>query len=140
MTLSDGGGTVTHASATSLTISVSGLLPGPLSAVVSADGVSTFNTQVATVIPVVTPSTASLAANATSLVINGFGFDPIADDDILSFGGGVDGTVSTATANQLTVTSLTGLKSGSLTASVAVDGQDGRHGGGGGNSETSGDR
>ena len=89
VTLSSGSGTVTHASATSLTISVSGLLPGPLSAVVSADGVSTFNTQVATVIPVVTPSTASLAANATSLVINGFGFDPIADDDIVSFSGGV---------------------------------------------------
>ena len=79
---------------------------------------------VATVIPVVTPSTASLAANATSLTINGFGFDPIAANDVVSLGGGVTGTVSTATANQLTVTSLVGLKFGSLTASVTVDGQD----------------
>ena len=118
-------GKVTAATATTLTVtSLTGLAVGSLTATVTSNSVSgTSAVPVATVIPVVTPSTASLTANATSLIINGFGFDPIAANDILSFGGGVTGTVSTATANQLAVTSLVGLKFGSLTASVAVDGQ-----------------
>ena len=119
-------GKVTAATATTLTVtSLTGLTAGSLTATVTSNTVSGASAvSVATVIPVVTPSTASLAANATSLIINGFGFDPIAANDVVSLGGGVTGTVSTATANQLTVTSLVGLKFGSLTASVAVDGQD----------------
>ena len=103
-------GKVTAATATTLTVtSLTGLTVGSLTATVTSNSVSgTSAVPVATVIP----------------VINGFGFDPIAANDVVSFGGGVTGTVSTATANQLTVTSLTGLKFGSLTASVAVDGQD----------------
>ena len=46
---------------------------------VTTDGVSSGTAvQVATVTPVVTSSTANLAANATSLTINGYGFDTTA--------------------------------------------------------------
>src|SRR5262249_7116934 len=76
---------------------------------------------VATVTPVVTASTANLAANATSMTIAGFGFDTNAANDVVTFGGGVTGTVTSATATTLTVTSLSGLVAGALDASVTVD-------------------
>ncbi len=117
-------GTVTTATATQLTVtSLSGLVLGNLTASVTVSGVSSGNAvQVATVIPVVTSSTANLAVNATSLTINGFGFSTTAGNNTVTFGGGVTGTVTTATATQLTVTSLSGLALGSLTASVTVSG------------------
>ncbi len=123
VTLSSGSATVTNATSTSLTFSVSGLQAGPLSAIVSNGSVKSASTPVGTVTPVINASTVSLAANGTSLVINGFGFDTKAANDILSFGGGVTGTLNSATLNQLTVTKLSGLVGGSLTASVQVDGQ-----------------
>ncbi len=49
--------------------------------------------QVATVTPVVTSSTASLAANATTVTINGFGFDGTASHNTVTFNDGAVGTV-----------------------------------------------
>ncbi len=117
-------GTVTSASSTQLTVtSLSGLLVGNLTASVTVSGVSSGTAvQVGTVIPVVTSSTANLAANASSLTINGFGFDSTASNNAVSFSGGVTGTVTSASSTQLTVTSLSGLVLGNLTASVTVNG------------------
>ena len=77
--------TVISASATSLTLAISPLtLPtvaGPLTAVVTVGPSGNINdlnsglpVQVATIAPAVTSSTASLAANAGSILINGSGF------------------------------------------------------------------
>ncbi len=45
-----------------------------------------------------------LAANATTITINGFGFDPTAGNNTVTFNDGAVGTVTTATATSLTVT------------------------------------
>src|SRR5947208_12636970 len=74
--------------------------------------------QVATVVPVVTSSTANLAANATTLTINGFGFSNTAADNTASFSGGVRGMVTATTAFTLTVSNLAGLTGGPLNSSV----------------------
>jgi hypothetical protein len=72
----------------------------------------------------ITPSTASLAADATTLTINGSGFDPNAANDTVTFSGGATGTVSSVNAagTQLTVGNLTGLTAGALLAAVTADG------------------
>ena len=122
-------GTVTSASLTSLTVSVSGLttLTGGtvLEASVTVDGVSSGSAvQVATIAPVITSSTANLAADASTLTISGYGFDTIAEDDSVSFDNGVIGTVASASLTSLTVsvTGLSNLMGGTaLHASVAVD-------------------
>ncbi len=120
-------GTVTSASGTQLTVtSLSGLAVGNLNASVSVNGVSSGTAvQVATVVsagPVVTPSSANLPVTATSLTINGSGFSTTATNNIVSFSGGVSGTVTSASSTQLTVTSLSGLAVGNLTASVTING------------------
>ncbi len=111
-------GTVTTATATTLTVtSLKGLIGGKLLASVSVSGTSSgAAVQVATVVPMVTKSTTSLAPSATTLTINGFGFDPTAAHDTVVFSNGVTGTVSTATNNQLVIINLTGLVAGALTA------------------------
>jgi hypothetical protein len=93
--------------------------------VVTSDGISSSATvQVATVTPVVTSSTANLAANATTLTINGVGFDPAAANDAVTLNDGAVGKVTAATATALTVTlSTEPTSSGSLTAVVASNGQ-----------------
>ena len=131
VTFNDGvTGTVTAATGSSLTVSLTNLgsLTGgtALDASVTADGISSGSqVQVATVAPVVTPSTASLLASATSMTISGFGFDTTAAHDSVSFDNGVTGSVTGATSSSLTV-SLTGLGSvgggTALHASVTVDG------------------
>jgi hypothetical protein len=117
-------GTVTGATPTTLTVtSLSGLTGGPLSASVSVNGVSSGPAvQVAAVVPVVTSSTASVPDSAPTLTINGFGFDPTAAHNVVSFSGGVTGTVTSATPTQLTVGNLSGLPLGNLLASVSVNG------------------
>src|SRR5262249_13790570 len=70
--------------------------------------------------PVVSSSRAYLPANASSLTINGFGFDTNPANDTVSFSGGATGTVTNATATQLTVGNLSGLTPGSLSASVST--------------------
>jgi uncharacterized repeat protein (TIGR03803 family) len=116
-------GKVTSATTTSLIVSlsgVSGLTAGTLlHASVTVDGVSSGNpVQVATIAPVVTSSTANLPANATSLTINGLGFDKNTANDSVAFDNGVTGTISSATATSLVV-NLSGLSS--LTAGTALD-------------------
>src|SRR6185312_10908825 len=93
-------------------------------AVVSTDGVdSGAAVQVASVIPVVTSSTASLAITATTLTINGFGFDPTAGNNTVAFSDGAVGTVTAATATSLTVTlSTQPITAGKLTAVVTTGG------------------
>ena len=72
-----GTGYVLAATPTQLTVALTSVpTAGPLYAVVTTDGVSSASTQVATITPVVTSSTASLNYNSTSIVINGLGFDP----------------------------------------------------------------
>jgi len=117
-------GTVTSATSTQLTVTnLSGLLPGSLSASVTVNGVTSGTAvPVATVQPVVTTNPANLAVNATTLTIQGAGFNSTAANDTVTFSGGVTGTVSSATATQLTVTNLSGLAAGSLSASVTVGG------------------
>jgi hypothetical protein len=123
-------GTVTSATTTSLTVSLSGLdnLTGgtALHASVTVNGVISGDpVQVATVAPVVTASTQSLPSDATSLTISGLGFDSNAANDRVTFDDGVTGTVTGATATSLIV-SLSGVDSVAdgtvLDASVTVNG------------------
>ena len=119
-------GTVTAATTTSLTVSVSGLSSltagTALQASVIVDGTSSGSAvQVATIAPVVTPKSAWVSAHSTSLTIVGSGFDTNPAKDIVTFSGGVTGTVTSATATQLTVSKLGGLSKGVLNASVTVD-------------------
>jgi hypothetical protein len=113
-------GTVTASSSTQLTVgSLTGLVAGNLTAVVTTNSVSSgAAAQVATVTPVVTVNTANLAANATSMIINGFGFSSTPANNTVAFSGGATGTVTASSSTQLTVGSLTGLVAGNLTAVV----------------------
>jgi sugar lactone lactonase YvrE len=96
---------------------------GPLIATVSAGGVSSAPVQVATVVPVITSTTTDLGLNATTLTINGFGFDPIAANNTITLNNGATGTVTAATATQLTIALTTSpTQSGALTATVTTDG------------------
>lgn len=98
---------------------------GPLLAVVTTDGVSVNAVQVGTfyATPVVTQSTGSLPFNATTVTINGFGFDPNAGNNTVAFNLGAVGVVTAATGASLTVTFSTPPTSlGTLTAIVTSDG------------------
>src|SRR5262249_15485722 len=118
-------GTVTTATFTQLTVTgLTGLIAGPLNASVSVQGTSSgAAVQVATVTPAVTPSTANLAVSATSMTIAGFGFDSTAGNNTVVFSGGATGAVTAATNTQLTITSLSGLTVGALTAVVTSNSQ-----------------
>lgn len=121
VTLSSGTAQVTAATATTLTISVSNLTVGVLRASVSVDGFSNGSqVQVANVVPVITGPPATLAANATTLTINGFGFSTVAGGNAVKFTGGVTGTVVPVSANQINITNLHGLIAGPLSATVTV--------------------
>jgi hypothetical protein len=127
VTLSNGAvGTVTVATTTSLTVTFSTKPTslGNLTAVVTTDSASSgAPVQVATVVPGVTSSTASLPINGTTLTINGFGFDTTAGNNTVVFNNGAVGTVTAATATSLTVTLTTPPTAvGSLTAVVTTDG------------------
>src|SRR5262249_28302549 len=113
----------TSATATTLTVTgLSGLVGGALNASVTVNAVSSgAAVQVATVVPVITSSTADLAADATSMTIAGFGFDTTPAHDLVPFRGGAPGRVTSATATTLTVTGLSGLVTGALNASVTVN-------------------
>jgi hypothetical protein len=117
-------GTVTRALATQLTVgNLSGLTTGPLIATVTVNGVSSGGpVQVAAIAPVVTSSTARLPANTTSLTIQGVGFSTTAAGNTVAFSGGATGTVTAATPTQLTVTGISGLVAGSLSATVTTNG------------------
>src|SRR5262249_14629339 len=121
-----GTGTVTAATNTQLTVSnLSGLSVGNLSASVTTNSQSSgAAVQAATVVPVITASTAALGADQTMMTIHGFGFDSATPgNNVVTFSpAGTTGTVTGATSTTLTVTSLTGLVAGNLNASVSVDG------------------
>ena len=67
--------------------------------------------------------------NSTTLTINGSGFDTNTANDSVTFNNGVTGSVTSATATQLTVAITTPPTAlGSLTAVVTTDGSQQRHG------------
>jgi hypothetical protein len=73
---------------------------------------------------VVTTSSAFLAANASQVTIHGFGFDPTATNNVVTFNDGAKGAVTNATPTSLTVTfSTRPVTAGSLTAVVTTDNQ-----------------
>lgn len=118
-------GTVTAATSTSLTVTF-GVKPtsaGPLTAIVTTNSVANGTAvQVAKVLPVVTSSTANLAANATTVTIAGFGFDTTATDNVITFNNGAAGTVTSATPTTLIVTlSTLPTMAGTLTSVVTTD-------------------
>ncbi len=77
---------------------------GPLTATVTTNGVSSGSpVTVATVIPVVTANPNNLSATASSIVINGYGFDPTAAHNTVVFDNGATGVVTSATTISLTV-------------------------------------
>ncbi|MEI6235304.1 MAG: PKD domain-containing protein [Planctomycetota bacterium] len=120
-------GTVTAATATQLTVTFSTLpnATGALNARVTVAGGSTSTVQVATVVaaPTVTANTANLAQNAPTFTIAGTNFSTTAANNTVAFNLGAVGTVTAATATQLTVTfSTQPTSTGSLTANVTVAG------------------
>ena len=128
VTFNDGAeGFVTAATATSLsvTFTTEPTAVGSLTAIVTALGQNSGTAvQVATVIPVVTQNTATIAADATGITINGLGFDATAANNPVTFNDGAAGTVGSATTTSLTVTFTTQpTASGSLTAIVTTDSQ-----------------
>ncbi len=125
-------GTVTSVTSTSLIATISGsagtITAGPLSAVVTTDGVTSGTpVQVALLTPVVTSSTTITAANAGPLVINGFGFSTSQNTVVLSNGAvGVVAGSPAPTPNSLTVTLLSDPTAvGSMTATVTSNGESG---------------
>jgi autotransporter-associated beta strand protein/surface protein len=74
--------------------------------------------------PTVTLNTAELAIDATSLTITGTNFDACKPShNTVVFSSGATGTVTASTPTSLTVTGLSGLTPGALTAVVTVYGQ-----------------
>src|SRR5262249_21882264 len=122
---SDGAtGTVTMASATALTVAftIKPISAGTLTAIVTTNGVANgAAVQVATVTPVVTSSTAQIA-NTSTLVIHGLGFASTAASNTVAFNLGAVGTVTAASATQLTVTFTKRPALGNLTAVVTSNG------------------
>jgi sugar lactone lactonase YvrE len=88
-------------------------------------GSQTTNTLTIVEPPLVTSSTASLAANAPSITITGAGFDATTPgNNLVTFNDGAVGTVTAATSTSLTVTfSTEPTTAGALTAVVTTDGQ-----------------
>lgn len=121
-----GTGTVTAATAHQLTvtITVSGLVAGPLTVIVTTNSVTSgAAVQVATVAggPTVTVSTTNLADNATSLTISGNGFDPVPANNTVALNNGTATIIGSSTTS-LNCT-VSGLVAGSLTATVTTNGQ-----------------
>ncbi len=116
-------GTVTAATKTQLTVTgMTGVnTVGSLTAVAKSNAQSSASVQVATIVPVVTTSNPTIPANTTSLTINGLGFSTTASDNVVTLSGGATGTVTAATATQLTV-SVSNLTGGALNALVTVKG------------------
>jgi hypothetical protein len=118
-------GTVTAATATSLTVTLSTkpIASGNLTAVVTTNSLSSGAAiKVANVVPVVTSSTTGLGITATTMTISGFGFDPVANRNTVVLSNGAVGTVTTATGTTLTVTLSTRPNVlGSITAIVTTN-------------------
>jgi alpha-tubulin suppressor-like RCC1 family protein len=122
-----GTGIVTASTATTLTVSIAGLTPGALNAVVTTNGQSSgAPVQVAEVFiapPVVTPNTAVLPIYANTVTIHGTGFDAgTPGNNMVAFTPVGTGTVTSATATSVTV-SIAGHTVGPLYAVIATNGQ-----------------
>jgi hypothetical protein len=120
--LSSGTATVTAATATQLTCTLAGPPAlGSLTAIVTSNGGSSgAAVQVATIVapPTVTLNAANRAINAPTLIIAGTGFNATTPaNNTVAFSSGT-GTVTAATATQLTVTFSVQPSLGSLTAIV----------------------
>jgi|GEM_PF-641641 len=127
-------GTVTAATATSLTVtySIQPLFAGSLTAVVFTYGGSSSAVQVATIVaaPIVPVSATSLAINSPTLTITGANFSTTASSNTVVFNDGAVGTVTASTATSLTVTFSTKPTAlGTLTAIVTVAGAGSSSGG-----------
>ena len=123
--LSDGAvATVATANSTAMTVkfTTDPTTEGSLTAIVTVDNQSSgAPVRVGIVTPVVTASTANLAANASQIIIKGFGFDSTPANNKVLFNDGAVGTVTTATTSALTVTFTTKpATAGSLTAIVTT--------------------
>jgi hypothetical protein len=120
--LSSGTATIVSASSTRIVVQFA-TTPnlGPLSAIVTSDGQASASTQVATIVPGVTANTAPLPTSKTTLVINGVGFSAVPSQNVVALSSGV-GSVTSATATQLTITFTTPPSVGPLTVSIAVGG------------------
>ncbi len=118
-------GNVTAASATSLTVTFTTppTVGGSLYAVVTSfGGSSVLPVQVAFVAPVITPSSANLSVDADTITINGIGFSPTPADNVVAFDHGAVGSVTAASATQLTVTFSTRANTlGALSAAVTTN-------------------
>jgi hypothetical protein len=102
----------------------------PEGSVVSANGRAyrisyvggTGNDVTLTAIPTVTISTKNLAIDATTITINGTGFDTTPANNAVTFNNGAIGTVNSATSTLLTITfSTQPTSTGSLTAVVTTN-------------------
>src|SRR5690606_16138466 len=99
-------------------------MAGSLTSIVTTDSVASgAAVQVATVIPAVTPSPSNLiTANASTITINGYGFDPTPGNNTVTFDNGATGNVTAASATSLTVTFVNKpTEAGQLNASVATN-------------------
>ncbi len=127
VTFNDGAvGTVTGASSTSLTVTLSTgpASAGSLTAKVTTNGQSSSTVQVATVVPVVSSSTTSLAATVTQVTISGYGFDPTPANNTVIFNDGAVGSVTAASPTSLAVSfSAPPTSAGSLVAAVTSNSQ-----------------
>lgn len=119
-------GTVAAATATSLTVAFTTQpsVVGSLTAVVSCFGGSSgAAVQVATVVPVITGSTANVSVDSNMITIHGFGFSATPGNNIVVFDHGAVGSVTAASSTQLTVTFSThATVLGPLGASVTSSG------------------
>jgi hypothetical protein len=120
-------GSITAATSTSLTVSLTTrpVTAGSFTAVVTSNGVSSGTpVQVALVTPVVTSSSAQVAANASTVTINGFGFDPTVANNAVTLNNSAVGTITSATPTSMTVSfSTKPSTAGSLTAIVTTNSQ-----------------
>ena len=108
-------------SPTSITVTTPAHTAGAVSIeVTTVGGTNTANT-LYTYTPTVTQNTNNLAINATTLTITGAGFDTIAANNTVSLSSGATGTVTSATATQLTVTFNTAPTPGTLNAVVTTN-------------------
>ena len=125
VTLSSGTATVTAATATSLTLSISSTPSlGDLTATVTNSLGTSATVTVATVVAqqavTVTSSTAAVAPSG-SLVIAGMGFSTAPADNVVTLSSGT-ATVTLATATSLTLAFTSPPSAGALTATVTVQG------------------
>ena len=120
-------GTVSSATGTALQVTFGAAAKpttvGSLTVVVTSNlSSSGAAVQVATVIPTVTSATTSLAANATSYTINGFGFSTTFGNNTVALTPSGTANVTASTANTITFNITGTLTAGPLNAVVTVSG------------------